>query len=116
VDVSHPRGHWSATDPSLLTYEVARLAEWLRSVARGDAPEREESFMEPNLLFQVVDTALGPALRVLFGLELRPSWAGSDVAGVGDVFVEFPLRALDLRQAADSLVDQLQHFPQRAAV
>ena len=116
IDVSHPRGHWSASDPSLLTHEAARLADWLESVGAGAAEDAEESFIEPNLLFRVVEAPSGSVLRVFFGLELRPHWAESDVANSGDVFVEFPLRDLDLQQAARELREQLRRHPQRAAV
>lgn len=113
VRVVHPRGSWTATDPSLLTYEVARLADWLDAVARGARVEPEESFLEPNLRFELTHSSLEPSLRVYFDLESRPKWAPVDGAGNDDLYVEFPLEEIDLAGAAAILRKQLQAFPQR---
>ena len=34
IDACHPRGAWQASDACLLTYEVARLADWCRTTAK----------------------------------------------------------------------------------
>lgn len=113
VDVSHPKGDWRASDPSLLTWEVARLADWLESVAKGGQSSASEDFLEPTLEFHVVDEQQTKALRVLFGLELRPKWAESEVASEGDVYIDFPMTEIDLVAAAQELRRQLLRFPQR---
>jgi hypothetical protein len=105
----HPRGDWTFRDSSLLTYEVARLADWLEAVAAGTEPEPWCGFIEPNLSFEVVG-GVGRELRVSFAIEARPQWAKSGE----DVSVEFPLATLDLVSAAASLRRQLREFPQRA--
>ena len=116
VHAVHPRGAWTSVDPSLLTYEVAALADWLERVAerRHDAPQTI-SFTEPNLRLDLATTSMGEdVLRVFFELESRPPWF-PDVAVPGEpVWVEFPLCELDLPTAARSLREQLAHFPQRA--
>ena len=39
INVSHPRGSWVKVDPSMNTFEVARLADWMdsRHADAGDA-------------------------------------------------------------------------------
>lgn len=115
VSVVHPRGRWTARDACLLTYEAARLADWLQAVGRGKSVASEESFIEPNLAFRLVESAQGPFLRVYFELELRPEWAFSRAAFEEDLWVEFPVGELDLVGAAEGLRQQLRVYPQRAA-
>ena len=45
---------WRSIDPSLLTWEVERLSNWLEALASGRAVEEGEDFVEPNLRFEVV--------------------------------------------------------------
>jgi hypothetical protein len=108
--VQHPRGDWRFSDPSLLTYEVARLADWLEAVAVGTEPQPWCGFIEPNLSFEVAGTSAGRVLRVSFGCESRPPWSTRDQ----EVVVEFPVAGLDLGAAVGSLRRQLRDFPQRA--
>ncbi len=49
IEVSHPMGNWSTTDPCLLTFEAVDLANWLENVASGGPDLEDESFTEPNL-------------------------------------------------------------------
>jgi hypothetical protein len=110
--VRHPRGSWTATDPCLLTYEAARLAEWLDAVAVGAAADAELSFLEPCLGFELREGSGGACvLRVYFQYEFRPPWAVGlhDEAAVLDVSAD----ADALRGAASALRAQLRAFPQR---
>jgi hypothetical protein len=118
IDVSHPQGDWTSTDPSLLTYEAARLAEWLEAIHNGTSVQPTIGFIEPNLEFHLVtiNDRANKALRVCFQLESRPSWAKSDGVGGCDLWVEFPLDEIDLAAAAQQLREQLQQFRQRARV
>jgi hypothetical protein len=52
--VMHPRGNWRFLDPSLLTYEVSRLADWLDAVATSANTKLTCEFIEPNLKFEVL--------------------------------------------------------------
>ena len=45
IRVKHPRGSWTTTDPSLLTYEVERLAAWFEALADGQIVEPEQGFI-----------------------------------------------------------------------
>jgi len=117
INVSHPKGDWSATDPSLLTYEVARFAKWLEAIHNGESVQPVIGFIEPNLEFHLVITDGGEkALRVCFQLESRPPWAEGGAVGECDLWVEFPLAEIDLAAASRQLREQLQQFPQRARV
>jgi hypothetical protein len=107
---------WTATDPFLLTYEVAELANWLEEIARGTAAEMEIGFIEPNIWFQVVAAANGQScLRAYFAAECRPPWTHILEPDGGDTFAEFALHEIDLHRAAESLRAQLTRYPQRAA-
>ncbi len=108
--VQHPRGNWRFRDPSLLTYEVTQLADWLEAVAAGAEAKPYCGFIEPNLSFEVVGTGATRQLRVSFAIEARPPWANREE----EVYVEFPLREPELKAAVASLRRQLQDFPQRA--
>ena len=112
-NVIHPRGQWSFRDPCLLTYEVSRLADWLDAVARNDPSADEIGFIEPNLSFRVIRSDASTLLCVYFELESRPTWAEARAAGANDIWVQFPVDELALRQAARSLRQQLTAYPQR---
>jgi hypothetical protein len=108
--VQHPRGGWRFRDPSLLTYEVARLADWLEAAADGTQLQPWCAFIEPNLSFEVVGHGVGRALRVSFAIEALPPWAKRGE----DVHIDFPFSEMDLVAAVASLRQQLSEFPKRA--
>jgi hypothetical protein len=108
--VRHPRGKWRFRDPCLLTYEVARLADWLEAVEGGTESEPWCGFLEPNLSFELVGEGMARVLRVSFAIEALPPWAGRG----GEAFVEFPLAGLCLASCVNALRKQLKAFPQRA--
>ena len=108
--VHHPNGDWRFRDPSLLTYEVVELANWLESAAAGTQPQPSCTFTEPNLSFETVGTGPYRALRVSFALEALPPWAKRGE----EVYMDFPFDALNLPVVVASLRQQLSGFPQRA--
>jgi hypothetical protein len=112
IDVSLPQGSWTSLDPSLLTWELASLHQWLTSIADGTSVESEESFMEPNLRFELSGEG-SRNLRVYFELESRPSWAPSDGAGMDDLWAEFRIDPTELKTAAASLREYIVKFPVR---
>jgi hypothetical protein len=115
IDVTTPEGSWTATEPSLLTYDVKRLADWLDDVKNNQQMVDEIGFIEPLLWFKVLGGPFkGKNLRVYFGIEYRPPWARSRPAYEGEIWPEFPLSEIDLNAAAQSLREQLSRFPQRA--
>lgn len=64
---------WTAYDPALLTWDVYRLIQWLRSIARHDKHAKPEiGFTEPNVSFK--SSWAGERLTVKAALtqEFRP--------------------------------------------
>ena len=110
IQVQHPGGSWSGSHPSLLTYEVAELADWFDAIASGKDDPENQRFIEPNLHFQY-DRIRG-MLRVRLDHEYRPPWA-PDINDE-EVWMHFPVGSVDLRAAAKSLRGQLEQYPQRA--
>jgi hypothetical protein len=105
---------WRATDPSLLTWEVERLSNWLEALASGFPVEDGEDFVEPNLRFEVAhrdqDTI---TIRVYFELESRPPWFFADAAGMHDLWLDLRVDSTDLSAAAEDLRRDLARFPPR---
>lgn len=137
IKVSTPNGSWEATDPSLQTWDVARLANWLNDIAdsklimypqlpaplkqlRGKAYlltllADELSFTEPDLHFKLMHNFRREiVIRVYFELELRPPWVRSSWAGLNDVYVDLAVTPEYLREAASALRRDLALYPQRA--
>jgi len=112
VDVKTPTASWSSTDPCLLTYEVAQLADWLEQLGTGRPPERTIGFIEPNLEFSVTeDKSAKEVLRTRLSLECRPP----SVPRGGHAQIDFPLAEIDLKSAAADLLAQLRRYPPRAS-
>ncbi len=101
---------WKFQDPCLLTWEVRRLAEWLRLRATGETTKTNLGFVEPNL---EIDCPSHQAVRIFFELEARPEWAPCDGAGMMDLFFEMTNDAKQLNVASENLVAQLAKFPIR---
>jgi hypothetical protein len=115
IDVTHPKGHWVSRDPCLLTYEVARLADWLADISRGKDVNAIQRFIEPNLEFRLISP--NPAqrfLRIYFELECRPDWAPGKQGLMRDLWLDFRVSELNLKEAIKSLRQQLAEYPQRA--
>ena len=114
ISATNDQGSWAATDASLLTEEVGRLAEWLQAIAENNEADAELDFIEPNLAFELVEANGLVRLRAWFELELRPRWAPTDEVPARDLCVDLELARDDLGKAADSLRAQLRRFPPRA--
>ena len=105
---------WEFRDPSLLTWEVERLSNWLEALASDKAVDDGEDFIEPNLRFEVVESSEGTiTLRVYFELESRPPWFFADAAGMNDLWIDLRVDNDDLRAAAEGLQRDLARFPAR---
>jgi hypothetical protein len=115
---------WSFEDPSLTTWEAAKLGQWLREVADGSLKplpfgtgEADELlwFTEPNLAFgleeRIADQVL---LRVHFSLEALPPWlSGAEQPDIFDFFVVLDVPAAQVDIAAADWAVALGRFPQR---
>jgi hypothetical protein len=115
---------WSFEDPSLTTWEAAKLGQWLRGVADGSvrpspfgAEEIEQllCFTEPNLAFSLEERIADQVrLRVHFSLEALPPWlSGSEKPDIFDFFVVLDVSATQLDEAAADWTTDLSRFPQR---
>jgi len=117
IDVDTPQGHWSRTDPILLTDEIESLTCWLEAIAAAQPHEPEISFLEPNLCFELRDeSGDNMTLRVWFELESRPIWAPAKAADARDLWVDLEVPRRSARRSASELRHHLQEFPPRAAV
>ena len=119
INASGPGGVWTGTDPCLLTYEAARLADGLEAVGSNREAQRAISFLEPVLLFRLVQTEQGRTLRVHFGNLVNPSWRqleGKPASASPDIWLDFPLDETDLVAAARDLRQQIRRYPSRAEV
>ena len=116
IDATIDRRSWTVIDPCLLTSEVQRLADWLRGLADTDVSRSQCRFIEPCLSFmlETVDDKNG-VLRVYFELEARPPWAKATSAGREDLWIDFRLDEIDVKQAAADLYQQLSRYPIRNA-
>ncbi|MGI9033048.1 MAG: WapI family immunity protein [Acidimicrobiales bacterium] len=111
VRVVSPHGRWEVVDPCLTTWEAARLASWLTTVAV--APERAPACIsEPNLTAWARGRLERTDLRFCFELERRPPWTPS-VAGAADLCVDLDVATRDVLDAASSLRADLARFPRR---
>jgi hypothetical protein len=115
ISAANDQGSWNATDASLLTGEVASLAEWLDAIVEERPAAREIDFTEPNLSFELIEGNDRIRLRAWFELELRPRWAPWEEVPQRDLCVDLDVARDDLRAAAASLRDQLGRFPPRAS-
>jgi len=109
--ITHPRGSWRFRNPCLLTYEAARLGEWLAGIAAGTETEPQMNFVEPNLSFEQTSTGASKILRVGFALESRPPWLTYHEV----MSIDFPVAELHLAQSAAEWNSELAQYPQRAA-
>jgi hypothetical protein len=118
IDAATSDGVWSKSDPCLLTYEAAQVADWLDSLARPGPTAAECSFTEPCLAFELTrhPDDHTPHLLVHCAHELRPPWIHDDSDPEAAVTLVFPLAAIDLTTCAADLREQLRAYPQRAAV
>jgi hypothetical protein len=106
---------WEFRDPTLLTWEVERLSNWLEGLASGQTAKDGEDFIEPNLRFEVVERDRNTiTIRVYFELESRPPWFFARVAGMDDLWIDLRVDRDDLRAAAEDLRRDLTRFPPRA--
>ena len=99
---------WTFRDPSLTTFEVRQLANWLERLERGENAGSRCDFIEPNLQFERTSEK---AIRVSFALESAPPWAKP-----GDSWSEHGFEVLideHLKNAAERLRNQLREFSER---
>ena len=109
VSVRCPQGHWQVTDECLLLHEAEELAEWLKAIASGQSVEKEISFTEPSLHFQVLgEPTSNLVIRVSFMAEMRPPWGKGKVVGL-----DLHLTADNVSLAAQRLREEVFNYTRR---
>jgi hypothetical protein len=102
---------WEADEPTLLTWEVARLIAWLRAIAAGEEHEPSIDFIEPELALEVDGSGDEAIVTLTLAYGFRPPWV--------PLFEAARLRvrpgAAGLRDCADALAAALARFPERAS-
>ena len=99
-------GEWSFRDPSLTTFELARIADWLEALAKGIPVQDWVDIVEINIDFKRTSPT---TIRVSFWAESAP-----DSAKMGGLRPGLTLPIDDrLLVAAAQLRAQLVHFPHR---
>jgi hypothetical protein len=106
------RGRWKFDDPCLLASELKGLATWLRDVPVG-GPEREISFMEPNLRFEHVETAAGDALLIHLSQESAPPDATDDERYGSGYSLHIPFSSINFMEAASAVEKMYMQYPVR---
>jgi hypothetical protein len=105
---------WRASDPALETWNLPFLADWFDGIAAGEPVDSQESFAEPNLVFELVRAAEdGATVQVWIEGELRPTWAKYTSWDERDLGIAFELSAEELRTAARALRAESLRFPPR---
>lgn len=99
-------GEWSFRDPSLTTFEVARLSDWLAALAAGVPTKDWVDIVEPNINFKRTSPT---TIRVSFWMESAPDLAKTSGQRPG---FTLPIDER-LAVAAAQLRAQLTYFPHR---
>ena len=105
-------GNWQTTDPSLTTWEIQLLIDWLNELADNKQPKFIElGFTEQNLSFKLQNdyTAINKIIRVKFDHGLRPYSAKEEK----EYFVDFEADNFTLKMKAGELASELERFPIR---
>jgi hypothetical protein len=107
------KSEWITSDPSLLTWELKSLSDWLQNILTGDTEEKEIEFIEPNLKFELVDSDGDKfKVRVHLTLESKPVWHTEDETFSFDLVVDHG----QLEHSVERLNNELITFPGRAGV
>jgi hypothetical protein len=111
IDATKDGRPWKRTDPTLTTFEMVELCEWLDAVANG-SPVEELGFTEPCYRFRL-DRDIEQVLKIQLELEVRPPWMASNKAYENDCLLAIPVTRESITVMARSLREELQPFPVR---
>ena len=112
LNVKSELGNWQTVDPSLLTWEVQELIDWLDQLSKNEKPKwKNMEFIEPNLCFHLMNSHddLKKKIKIEFKLESRPRSANED----DEYFVEFIASNENLKNIANGFRSELSKFPVR---
>lgn len=105
-------GNWQTVDPSLTTWEIQELIDWLNDLANNTKPKwTDMEFTEPNLSLYLQNNFndINKLIRIKFDLESRPKSAIVDK----EYFVDFEANNSELKRLADDLTSELKIYPIR---
>jgi hypothetical protein len=104
------KSEWTTSDPSLLTWELESLTDWLHTILTGNVREKKIEFIEPNLGFELIDSSEEAfKIRTHLTLELKPSWYIDDETFTFDIIVD----RQQLAHSVERLNNELINFPRR---
>jgi hypothetical protein len=112
LNVKSKVGHWQTVDPSLTTWEVQDLVNWLDTLSKNSRPEYTSmSFTEPNLSFELLNgfNADKKTFKIKFNLEFRPQSATDDK----EYFVDVIADNFELKRLSIELRNELNKHPER---
>ena len=111
LNVKSKCGNWKTIDPSLLTSDVKRIIKWLNELSMNKTTEKNLSFLEPNLEFNLIQNQIDlKTVRISFDLESRPKTADDEK----EYYVDCELNNTELKKVAEELSQELEPFPERA--
>ena len=114
INVQSKLGNWQTVDPSLTTWEVRRLINWLEALSTDiQHCDSNQEFTEPNLSFELLNVNVSEMwmLRIKFYLESRPMSAKDNM----DYFVDCIVDSEEFQHLADELKNELKKFPEKNA-
>jgi len=101
------------SDPSLLTWELKFLTDWLQCILKGNTEKREIEFIESNLKFQLIDTSGGRfKIKTFLTLESKPNWYPEDETFSFEIITDRG----QIENSVERLRIDLINFPARAGV
>jgi hypothetical protein len=111
LDVKSDVGFWQTVDPSLTTWEVRELIEWLNNLSQDRNVEFTEMiFVEPNLSFDLLEKSESlKTIQIRFDAESKPQSADESQ----DYYVTFQFSNKELETIARDLSHELSRFPMR---
>jgi hypothetical protein len=105
-------GKWQTIEPSLTTWEVQEIIDWLDKLSEDKEPEyRLMTFTEPNLSFELLNepTDIKKLIRINFDLESKPKSATDDK----EYFVDILANNDELNEFIKGLKNELSEYPER---
>jgi hypothetical protein len=114
----HGAWYWQVEDAGALTWELDDCIHWLRQLSAGQAvPNQRCGFSEPDIQFETILNDLGNAvgLTVYLKDEFQPPTKVLAPRQANVVGLRFHTPPDVLQAFADSLLADLEQFPQRGA-
>lgn len=104
-----PFGGWTAVRPTVLTWEIERLATWFRDLAEARSVQHKFEFLQPYLRFEAL-------IQDQDYITLQMQYEGtSQIPGRTTVSLwgDIQISPAELRIAALALEQELRSFPSR---